>query len=351
MRVLKDSVVVTAMKDEGPFILEWVAWQKMLGFDQILVMHNDCTDHSPQLLRLLERAGVLVQKRHDIPEGQFPQPSVHIRATRHRLVRKAAWVFVTDVDEFLVVHTGDRSVAALAESFADVATGMAINWRVFGSGGEAEWRDTFVHRRFTRNGGPDARQNSCYKTLFRTPASFGRLRAHGPEDWSGSKPWGEGDRVFVLADLSPFPDYHPTPAPLNGTPHERMSNQLAQVNHYAVQTQEQIAFKHGRGNSASNRARYTDDFFRRFDRNEEVDTAALDYGAGFDAAYAALAAIPGVMRLHHLCCADYVAAMCTKRGDDPAADSRYAYHRNKAGSLPRHEPVKPAGRAAARDTG
>lgn len=30
MRALEDSVVVTSIKDEGPFILQWVAWYRML---------------------------------------------------------------------------------------------------------------------------------------------------------------------------------------------------------------------------------------------------------------------------------------------------------------------------------
>ena len=54
---MQGSLALTAMRNEGPFILEWVAWQKMLGFENILIMHNDCTDHTPQLLRLLDRVG------------------------------------------------------------------------------------------------------------------------------------------------------------------------------------------------------------------------------------------------------------------------------------------------------
>lgn len=335
MRILEDSVVVTAIKDEGPFILQWVAWYKMLGFDAILVLHNDCTDHSPQLLRLLERAGVLTQKKHEVPEGAFPQLAAHRLATRHRLVQQASWVFVADMDEYLVVHTGDHTISALVEQIDGIATGMAIHWRIYGSAGETEWLDSIVHRRFTRSGPVTARQNSCFKTLFRDPALFGLLRAHGPRDWLGSDPWGEGDRVFVLADRSPFPDYHPTTRPLNGTPHDRMTNTLAQVNHYAVQSREQMAFKHSRPSGAGTPQRYSDDFFIRFDRNEIENTDAVDIASGFDAEYAKLIAIPGVLRLHHLCCADFVAAMCTKRGDDPVEDSRYLFHKAKARSLPR----------------
>lgn len=335
MRRLPASTVVTSVRNEGQFLLEWVAWYRMLGFENLLVVHNDCTDHSPQLLRLLERAGVLVQKNNAADPGLPPQPQNHAVATRHRLVREASWVFVADTDEFLVIHTGDKSASALAEAVEGKGVGMAINWRIFGSSGEAAWQDGLIHRRFTRSGAVTAQQNSCFKTFFKEPAGFAKLRAHGPCDWAGDT-WGTKDRVFLLADGEPYEPYHPTRKPQNSTTHERMSNTLAQVNHYAVQSHEQFAFKRGRPSAAMLMDRYTDDFFQRFDRNEEANTDALAYEAAFDAAHAELAAIPGVMRLHHLCCADYVAAMCEKRGDDPKADPRWQAHMDAASTLPRH---------------
>ena len=36
--------VVSTMKNEGPYILEWVAHYKALGFDRIVVCTNDCED-------------------------------------------------------------------------------------------------------------------------------------------------------------------------------------------------------------------------------------------------------------------------------------------------------------------
>lgn len=336
MRSLPRSTLVTSMRNEGAFLLQWLAWYRMLGFENILIIHNDCTDHSPQLLRLLERAGVLVQKRNEPDPKEPPQPQNHLVATEHRLVREADWVFLADADEYLVIHTGDGSAAALAEAIGDTAIGMAINWRIFGSCGEKTWHDTIIHRRFLRAARPLARQNAGFKTFFKRPTDFRKLRSHGPAGWVSSAPWGEGDRVFILADGKPYPAYVPHASPQNGSGEARWSNELAQVNHYAVQTIEQQAFKKGRPSAALLVDRYTDDFYQRFDRNDEENTSALVYSEEFDAAYAELLAIPGVLRLHHLCCADYVAAMCEKRGDDPKADPRWQDHMEQARALPRH---------------
>ena len=51
------ATVVCSMRNEGPFIVEWVAWYRMLGFTDVLIITNDCTDHSPQLLAALAAAG------------------------------------------------------------------------------------------------------------------------------------------------------------------------------------------------------------------------------------------------------------------------------------------------------
>lgn len=336
MRILPNSTVVTSFRNEGPFVLEWVAWYRMLGFENRLVVHNDCTDHSPQLLRLLEREGRLVQKKNNPDPAKPPQRQNLDVATQHRLVQDADWVFVCDADEYLVVHTGDGSVAALAAAIDGKGIGMSINWRIFGSGGENDWRDTLVHRRFTRSSRTEAKQNAGFKTFFKSPRAFERLRAHGPSGWTDDSAWGEGDAVFLLADGAPYPAYVPHRSPQNGSGEERWSNDLAQVNHYAVQTHEQYAFKKGRLCATMFSDRYTDDFFTRFDRNEEENRSALDYAQAFDAEFAEMTEIPGVLRLHHLCCADFVADICAKRGDDPKDDPRWQAHMDRAMALPHH---------------
>ena len=38
------------MKDEGPFLLEWVAYHRLIGVNDILVFTNDCSDGTDQML-------------------------------------------------------------------------------------------------------------------------------------------------------------------------------------------------------------------------------------------------------------------------------------------------------------
>lgn len=342
---MKGTLLLGAMRNEGPFILEWVAWYRMLGFENILIMHNDCTDHSPQLLRLLEKAGVISAKRHTPDKDQPPQMSAYRAARSHPLVKTCDWMFTCDTDEFLVIHKGDGTVKALLDGADRRFRGMAIHWLIYGNAEEEDWRDDFVHRRFLRSAWEKIPQNNCFKSFVYKPLDFGRWRPHAPKFWRGEGAWDTGTNRWVLSNERWFEAFHPTQNALNGTDNALITHKEAHLNHYILQTREQFAFKKGTPCAAELKQRYTDDFFTRFDRKGRENLSALKYRQAFDAAYDALVAIPGVLRLHHLCCADFVAAMCDKRGDDPSKDPRLRQHMEIANALPRHGKdvsVKPA---------
>lgn len=44
--------LVSPARNEGPYLLEWIAWHRMIGFDDIIVLTHDCTDGSDVLLDL-----------------------------------------------------------------------------------------------------------------------------------------------------------------------------------------------------------------------------------------------------------------------------------------------------------
>ncbi len=50
--------VLATMKNEGPFLLEWVAHHKALGFDDIVICTNDCADGTDAMVRRLAEMGL-----------------------------------------------------------------------------------------------------------------------------------------------------------------------------------------------------------------------------------------------------------------------------------------------------
>jgi hypothetical protein len=66
---------VSMMKDEGPFVIERVAHHLAIGFTDLVVYTNDCSDGTDDMLVRLEELGLCHHRRNVIPQGIRPQPS------------------------------------------------------------------------------------------------------------------------------------------------------------------------------------------------------------------------------------------------------------------------------------
>ena len=70
-------VALSTMKDEGPFVVEWVAHHLAVGFTKLMVYTNDCSDGTDTLLKRLEALDIGVHHRENvIPAGIKPHPSM-----------------------------------------------------------------------------------------------------------------------------------------------------------------------------------------------------------------------------------------------------------------------------------
>jgi hypothetical protein len=58
---------VTTQKNEGAFLLEWIAYHKIIGFTDIVILSNDCEDGSDEMLDHLSKSGEIVHLRNDGP--------------------------------------------------------------------------------------------------------------------------------------------------------------------------------------------------------------------------------------------------------------------------------------------
>ena len=55
---------ITPMKNEAPFLLEWVAYHRLIGVNDILVFTNHCTDGTDLMLERLDTARSEIALRH-----------------------------------------------------------------------------------------------------------------------------------------------------------------------------------------------------------------------------------------------------------------------------------------------
>jgi Glycosyl transferase family 2 len=46
------------VKNEAPYLLEWIAYHRVIGVDRFLIYNNDSTDETSSILEHLDRAGI-----------------------------------------------------------------------------------------------------------------------------------------------------------------------------------------------------------------------------------------------------------------------------------------------------
>lgn len=240
MRIL----AVMTVRNEASFLLEWLAHHRACGFTDFLVFSNDCTDGTDAMLDRLQAMGWLVHERNDGPHDEGPQWAALKAADRHPLVRAADWVLFLDIDEFVNIHVGDRTVPALLAALPE-ATAIPLTWRLFGNAGVVPCDDRPVTETFTR-AAPRVLywpwRAMLFKTLFRNDGSYGKLGVHRPRmpDRArlAAQRWFDGSGRRLPAAFHTGRIFSDLGADHYG---------LAQLNHYALGSMEGFVVKSDRG--------------------------------------------------------------------------------------------------------
>ncbi|MGB8815184.1 MAG: glycosyltransferase family 2 protein, partial [Paracoccaceae bacterium] len=163
------TLAILTVRNEGAFLLEWLAHHRCTGFTDFLVFSNDCTDGTDVMLDRLAAMGWLTHVRNDGPHDAGPQWAALKAADKHPLKAAADWVLFVDIDEFVNVHVGDRTLGALLAALPE-ATAVPLTWRMFGNAGVVGFEDRPVTEVFTRAAPAVLHwpwRAAMFKTLFR----------------------------------------------------------------------------------------------------------------------------------------------------------------------------------------
>ncbi|WP_341365889.1 glycosyltransferase family 2 protein [Yoonia sp. BS5-3] len=235
MRVL----VITTMRNEAPFVLEWIAYHQHIGVTDFLIYSNDCADGTDLLLDRLEARGIISHVRNHAGGKKTVQWRALSKARNHVLAQNADWVYVADVDEFLCIHAGGGHLHDLMAAAPD-AEGFAIPWRMFGNNGVQAFEDAPILGQFTR-AAPERLlwpwRAVQFKSLYRNDPRYDRLGVHKPRIREREKAghWVDGNGAAMPA----------VPGTVALTTGDRYA--LAQINHYAVGAMDSFLVKSARG--------------------------------------------------------------------------------------------------------
>jgi hypothetical protein len=283
------KVLFSAVKNEAPFLLEWIAYHKVIGFDEIVICSNPSTDGTDEILAALALAGEIRHLQTKPEVDQSPQGEASKAFSNHIGYTEGDWYIWLDADEFLNIHVGDRTVAALVEALGTRRC-MLINWRIFGTGGNRTFPGRFISAAFAKASEKGFPGNTEIKSLFRKDnvfKSFAVLGIHRP--LVDPSIVTRLDLVATGAGLAPTIQHRSHRLWVKGAEHSKTHKvargevgwNLAQINHYIVRTEEFFALKRSRGDGwkagavGTLDARRSPEFFAQYDRNEQEDRSIL----------------------------------------------------------------------------
>lgn len=239
------TCIVTCMKNEGPFILEWIAYHRAIGVDDFLIYTNDCSDGTDELLDLLQTRGIAQRRDNGFKNSALkPQHWALAAAENEAIVQKSGWAISMDVDEFINIHVGAGKLADLYKAVGD-ANMISLTWRLFGNGDVHEYTDKFLIDQFERCAPELCRkphQAWGFKTLFRNIGIYKKMGVHRPK---GLKPDLWSQIKWVNGSGKPMP----RKLLRNGwrSTTDSYGYNLATMNHYAVRSAESFLVKRDRG--------------------------------------------------------------------------------------------------------
>lgn len=293
MRILS----VTSVRNEGPYLLEWIAHHKAAGVTDFLIYSNDCDDGTDAILQALAAAGEVTHVPHVPAKGKSIQWQALRHAWKHPLRKQADWILVSDVDEFLNIHLPGHTIPDLLSQIGD-ADAILVPWRLFGNDDHVDIQDQPVCGQFTRSI-PAAAQfpvsSSLFKTLFRAHGPFNQFGVHRPKQKTVEKAPepkivdGSGNPAH------PFLVQTQQRLSLYGMP---VARDLVELNHYAVRSAAAFVLKGDRGlpNRSSKKVDLAYWVERNF--NTETNTSIAKMAPMTQSALAGLHAIEGLTQLH-----------------------------------------------------
>ncbi len=240
-------VIVACARWETPYISEWIAYHKAIGFDHIYLYCND--DDETQLRRQVfaePHVNAFVTFRHFVGQGQ--QSSMYCDAM-NTVRAEAEWVTFLDIDEFLVLRNVN-DIHAFMAPFAQSADSVYFNWLMFGNNKFLERPPGNVLPQYTRRAAsidPHTKHLSRVSKLLPEKLALPFFPFwHGLANplWSGLR------RVNVLGDdWGDYFDDFPGRA-TNIVADAELARKIAAVgavNHYAFKSEADFALRTQRG--------------------------------------------------------------------------------------------------------
>ena len=247
--------IAAIVKNEEPYIEEWVRYHHLIGVDRFYIFDNGSTDRTLAILRCL--ADEYSLELIDFPgaKQQIPAYNYAIRYFKE----ECKYLAFIDADEFIVFRGDDLFgfVDNIIQSGKRIG-GLAVNWRMFGSSGHETKPDGLVIENYLYHANPGGPGNDCVKNIVNPRAVYRYNHPH-------------------------YPTYYPFLHSVdeNGRIVKEWRNEIGetgkiQINHYFTKSKEEWIQRRSLGKADTGGMRTLEEFYQH-DNNDIYDDSMLRY--------------------------------------------------------------------------
>ena len=161
---LYDLAVVSIMKNEAPYVKEWLDYHLLAGVDHFYIYDNDSSDNTKEVLQPYIDAGIVT---YTFLPGKKQQYTAYNDAVqKHRYFCR--YIAFIDADEF-VFPQNNKSIVEVADEILlplPQAGGLVMNWQFYSSNGQEKADYTRgVLERFTSRSPKESQGNEALKNI------------------------------------------------------------------------------------------------------------------------------------------------------------------------------------------
>ena len=234
------------MKDEGPYLKEWLDFHILVGINKFFLYDNGSTDNTTEILKPYIERGIV---EYNYWPGKARQMPAYLDIfDKHTYDTR--WLALIDLDEFLVPVTCDtvpEFLHTLPQNFAQ----LVVTWVIYGSSGHVHKPNGLIMENFKHH----AKKTWGVKSIInpRLLVGYRNLHANFIAGWTIDNNGKKLGRINQTHNPPPY-------------------NKL-RLNHYYTKSYDEYIARLNRGSATTQTTQSyrSAEKFKEYDRNEVYD--------------------------------------------------------------------------------
>jgi hypothetical protein len=244
--------VCAIMKNEGPYLKEWIEFHRIVGVEKFYLYDNESTDSSREILEPYVKSGIVDYTY--FPGQKMQRTAYQDCVSKHKYDSK--WIAFIDLDEF-IVPTDTKTVPEFLKSIPANVGQLVVGWKIYGSSRHKTKPDGLVTENYTMR----SKTSWLWKMII-NPRFIARF---------GNPHFAYMVKLdTVEEDLTPVKFPIPKEYWLQNIKADKI-----RINHYHCKSFEEYSKRSKRGDadfgSQFAMQKYTEQTFKNHDRNEVSD--------------------------------------------------------------------------------